>query len=74
MEFIKRNYEKIILSLVLLGLVGVLAFMPVIIFLDRDEMDKLRIIYIHKKPEALSALNLSRQDKGAGAVEITLRP
>ena len=33
MEFIKRNYEKIILSLVLLGLVGVLAFMPFVILL-----------------------------------------
>ena len=35
MEFIKKNYEKIILSLVLLGLVGVLAFMPVVIFYDQ---------------------------------------
>ena len=63
MEFIKRNYEKIILSVVLLGLVGVLACMPVMIFLDRDKMDKLRSTYIPKKPVALSALDMSRQDK-----------
>ena len=35
MEFIKRNYEKIILSIVLLGLVGVLAVMPGIISADQ---------------------------------------
>ena len=63
MEFIKRNYEKIILSLVLLGLVGVLAFMPVIIFLDRQKMDDLERIYIPKKPVAMSPLEMSRQDK-----------
>jgi hypothetical protein len=63
MEFIKRNYEKIILSLVLIGLVGVLALMPVVIILDRAKMDDLRRIYLPKKPVALPALDMSRQDK-----------
>jgi hypothetical protein len=63
MEFIKRNYEKIILSLVLLGLVGVLAFMPFVIFYDRQQMDDLRTKYIPRKPEALPGLDMSRQDK-----------
>ena len=63
MEFIKRNYEKIILSLVLLGLVGVLAFMPVVIILDRGHRDDLRTKYIPKNPVPLPALDMSRQDK-----------
>ena len=63
MEFIKRNYEKIILSLVLLGLVGVLAFMPVMIFYDRQQMDDARRIYLKKNPEALPPLNLVPQNK-----------
>ncbi len=61
MEFIKRNYEKIILSLVLLGLVGVLAFMPVMIFYDQKRMADLRDTITHPRPEKLPDLNLSRQ-------------
>ncbi len=62
MQFIKRNYEKIILSLVLLGLVGVLAFMPVLIFYDQQQMRTLRETVIPRKVETLPPLNLSRQD------------
>jgi hypothetical protein len=61
MEFIKRNYEKVILSLVLLGLVGVLAFMPVLIFYDQQKMAALRTEYIPRKVEALPPQDLSRQ-------------
>ena len=62
MEFIKRNYEKIILSLVLLGLVGVLAFMPVMIGYDQQKMRDLRDHVTHPKVEPLPPLDLSRQD------------
>jgi len=61
MEFIKRNYEKIILSLVLLGLVGVLAFMPVMIFYDQQRMRDLRTTVIPHHVEPLPPLDLSRQ-------------
>jgi hypothetical protein len=61
MDFIKRNYEKIILSLVLLGLVGVLAFMPVMIFYDQKRMADLRDTITHRKPDKLPDLDLSRQ-------------
>jgi len=62
MEFIKRNYEKVILSLVLLGLVGVLAFMPVLIILDQKKMADLRTAYIPRKVEPLPPQDLSRQE------------
>ena len=61
MEFIKKNYEKIILSLVLLGLVGVLAFMPVLIIYDQQRMRDLRTTYIPSKITPLPPLDLSRQ-------------
>jgi hypothetical protein len=61
MEFIKKNYEKIILSLVLLGLVGVLAFMPVMIFYDQQRMKDLTTTVIHGSVQPLPPLDLSRQ-------------
>jgi len=63
MEFIKRNYEKIILSLVLLGLVALLALMPVVIVYDQQQRKDLETKYIPRKPEALPGLDMSRQDK-----------
>jgi hypothetical protein len=61
MEFIKKNYEKIILSIVLLALVGVLALMPGIISADQRRMADLPGIINPKKPEPLAPLDLSRQ-------------
>ena len=60
MEFLKRNYEKIILSLVLLGLVGVLAFMPFVIIQDQNRMHDVESIVIPKVSE-MAPLDLSRQ-------------
>jgi hypothetical protein len=61
MEFIKRNYEKVILSLVLLGLVGALAFMPVVIYYDQQQMEDMKNKIIPRKAEPLPPLDLSRQ-------------
>ena len=60
MEFIKRNYEKIILSLVLLGLVGALAFMPVVIYYDQQQMTDAKNNVTHPKAVPLPDLDLSR--------------
>src|SRR5208282_2594755 len=61
MEFIKNNYEKIILSLVLLGLVGALAFMPFMIYYDQQKMEDMKNKIIPRKVEPLPPLDLSRQ-------------
>src|SRR5208337_3191249 len=61
MEFIKRNYEKIILSLVLLGLVGALAFMPFVIYYDQQQMEDKKATVIPRKVEPLPDLDLSRE-------------
>jgi hypothetical protein len=62
MQFIKKHYEKIILSIVLLGLVGVLAFMPVMIYTDQQRMRDLRLAVIPQKVNPLPPLDMSRQD------------
>ena len=62
MEFIRKNYEKIILGAVLLGLVGVLAFMPVVIYYDQQKMTDLRNDVTHPKSVPLPPLDLSQQD------------
>jgi hypothetical protein len=69
MEFIKRNYEKIILGLVLLGLVGVVACMPVVIILDQQQMTDLRNKVIPRRPVPLPDLDLSRQVAGEQRLE-----
>ncbi len=61
MEFIKKNYEKIILSVVLLGLVGVLAMMPLMIITDQQRMKDLPTTIIPRHVEPLAPLDLSRQ-------------
>ena len=62
MQFIKKHYEKIILSIVLLGLVGVLAFMPVMIYSDQQRMRDLRMAVNPQTVNPLPPLDMSRQD------------
>jgi len=63
MEFIKKNYEKIILSLVLLGLVAVLLGMWFVIAADKQQMEDLRTTYFPANPKPLPALDMSRQEE-----------
>jgi hypothetical protein len=62
MDFIKKHYEKILLSTVLLGLVGALVFLPVLISRDKQEQEDMKNGIIHGKPTPLPELDLSRQD------------
>ena len=39
MNFIKKHYEKILLGIVLLGMVGGLLFLPLLIERDREQME-----------------------------------
>jgi hypothetical protein len=61
MEFIKRNYEKVILSLVLLGLVGVLVAMWFVIAADQQQMEDMKRSVTHPKSAPLPDLDLSPQ-------------
>jgi len=42
MQFLKKNYEKILLGLVLLGLVVAVAFLPFLVAHDKQSLDDLR--------------------------------
>ena len=42
MEFLKRHYEKVLLSLVLLGLATVAAMLPLKIRKEREELESKR--------------------------------
>lgn len=61
MEFIKKNYEKVILSIVLIGLIGVLVGMWFVIMADKQRTaDNTNSVI--GTPKALPPLDMSRQD------------
>jgi len=62
MDFIKKNYEKIVLGVVLLGLVGALVFLPFLIAGDQQKQKEMSEGIIHGKVLPLPALDMSRQD------------
>ncbi len=61
MEFIRKNYEKIILGLVVLGLLGGGACMPFVAYYDQQQMADARDKVIPRKPVPLPELDLSPQ-------------
>jgi hypothetical protein len=60
MDFVKKHYEKILLSIVLLGLVGALVFLPYLIMSDQAEQQRMREGIIYAKVAPLPALDLTR--------------
>jgi hypothetical protein len=63
MDFLKKHYEKIILSIVLLGLVaGALVFLLIVIPGDRDAIDKMTKEVSHPRAVALPPLDLTEQN------------
>lgn len=61
MEFIKKNYEKILLGLVLAGLIGVLIFMFFYIAADTEARRAYSEAVIHHKAKPLPDLDLSAE-------------
>lgn len=61
MEFIKKNYEKLLLGLVLAGLVGVLVFMFFYISADHEAMVNSSNGYIQRTAPPLADLDLSQE-------------
>lgn len=62
MDFVKKHYEKVILSAVLAGVVGFLVFLPIMISRDQAEMKRMAEQVINPKPNPLPPLDLSRQE------------
>ena len=61
MSFIKKNYEKVLLGAVLLGLVGSLLFLPIIIANDQQQLKAARENLTKIPPKPLPALDMSRE-------------
>jgi len=62
MDFIKKNYEKVILAAVLLGLLGVLVMMWFVIQGDRDKMEQFKNMIFNVKTTPLPELDLSAEN------------
>src|ERR1700733_14455943 len=61
MDFIKKHYEKITLSVVLLGLVGALLVLPFLIANDQDKFKDVTETIINERATPLPPLDLTRQ-------------
>jgi len=61
MDFVKKHYEKILLSVVLLGLVVALVFLPVMINHDHETLTGIRTGIISHKVQPLDLLDLTRE-------------
>jgi hypothetical protein len=61
MSFIKKNYEKVLLGAVLLGLVGSLLFLPIIIANDQQQLKDARDKLIKTPAKPLPALDMSQE-------------
>jgi hypothetical protein len=61
MDFVKKHYEKILLSVVLLGLMGVLVFMLYLIPSDRQRLADIRLSIISHAVKPLDPLDLTRE-------------
>jgi hypothetical protein len=61
MDFIKKNYEKILLSVVLLGLVGALVLMGFIIAADKQKLTDMNTGFFGGPSKPLPELDFTRQ-------------
>src|SRR3989442_1325259 len=62
MEFLKKNYEKVILSVVLLGLAVAAALLPIWVSNERRALEEIENRIVTTKPKALKPLDLSTNE------------
>jgi hypothetical protein len=62
MDFLKKNYEKVLLGVVLLGLAVAVAFLPYKIASEKEKLEALRQQLSNPKPKPLTNLDLSLPD------------
>jgi hypothetical protein len=69
MDFVKKHYEKILLTVVLLGLVGALVFLPFLIAGDQQKVRDMTVVVLNPKVVPLPALDLTRQTNVMGRLQ-----
>lgn len=62
MEFLKKHYEKVILSVVLLGLLVAAALLPIWVANEKRALEDIENSIIATKPAELKAINLSTNE------------
>lgn len=62
MDFLKKNYEKVLLGVVLLGLAVAVAFLPFKIASEKQKLEDMRNTLIHPKVKPLTNLDLTVPD------------
>jgi hypothetical protein len=62
MQFLKKNYEKILLAVVVIVALGVVASLPFVVSNEKKKQDELENSVITHNPKPLEPLNLSRED------------
>jgi hypothetical protein len=69
MDFLKAHYEKIILSIVLLGLAGAAAWMPIKVSQERQEAEQRKIVLITPKVKEIQPVDLTTNTVVLGRLE-----
>lgn len=62
MQFLKKNYEKIVLAVVVIAALGIVAFLPIMVSHEKQKLDDLENVSIPPHPKALPPLDLSKED------------
>lgn len=70
MDFLKKHYEKILLGVVLLGLVGAAVFLPFLILHDRKELEDKRTGIIRHAVRPLPPLDLTAQSNAIQRLQL----
>lgn len=70
MDFLKKHYEKILLGVVLLGLVGAMAFLPFLILHDRNVLDETSTGIISHRVRPLPPLEMTEQSNAIERLQL----
>src|SRR4051812_39105183 len=62
MQFLKKNYEKVVLAVVVIAALGVVAFLPILVSGEKQKLDDLITSLIHKAAKALPPLDTTKAD------------
>src|SRR5437868_2890248 len=62
MQFLKKNYEKIVLAVVIIVALGVVVFLPFVVSGEKKKLDDLENSVTERNPKPLEPLNLGRED------------
>ena len=62
MQFLKKNYEKIVLAVVVLAALGVVAFLPILVSKEKKDLVELETGIVTKPVKPLTPPDLSKDD------------